>query len=265
MINNPKQIIQADSYQEGFKIVGIVNSPAQYRNDIAVVFIAGFERFGYEQKWRLLTQELNRQGIATLQFDFTGLGLSDGIYNEPTMEHLLSDLKNLTTTFKQQYNVSKLILVGHSLGACVAISAKNSMQGISKLILLAPALNQKELNRYRYAMSTNKNKELTITFDNYKDNFNESDYQLSIQQTSIKKANIILPSYMQQMSDIDYTTIINDDSDILIIHGDKDNTVPLNSLSHLFTNTTIVSGGDHDLEKPGIIEKRIHTAIDFVQ
>lgn len=63
------------------------------------------------------------------------------------------------------------------MGACIAVSAKykSTIQGITKLILLAPALNQKELNRYRYTVSNNR--ELIITYGNYKEYFNETDYQ----------------------------------------------------------------------------------------
>lgn len=56
----------------------------------------------------------------------------------------------------------------------------------------------------------------------------------------MKKANTIDSSYLTQMSNIDFSDIIDDTRDILVIHGAKDNTVPLQSISVYFDNIQII-------------------------
>jgi len=88
---------------------------------------------------------------------------------------------------------------------------------ISKQVFIAPALNQSQLNRYRYTM--NMNKDVQITRENYHDYFIEEEYQKQITQPAMKKANLIDPIYMKVMSDLDYTSELpRETDDILVIH-----------------------------------------------
>ena len=261
-MKTPKELISTPSYQEGKNLYGIISRP-EYAKDIAVIFIAWFERFWYEQKWRLLNEELIKNGVATLQFDFTGLGISEWIYNQPTLENCMSDLESMIKKFSAQTGISQISLIGHSLWSCIAVVANNSQElNIDKLVLISPALNQKDLNRYWFTLSTNK--DIKINYDNYKEYFDEEKYQESLQLHQTKKANIIHPDYGIQMSKKDFNDLIEDDTDILVIQGDKDSTVPLTSNSHTFSNTLTLAGGDHDLEKPEIVHQRISSAVNFV-
>lgn len=261
-----KKLISAPSYQKGANLYGIVDMPDWYNKDTAVIFIAGFERFGYEQKWRLLSKELSAVWIPTIQFDFTWLWLSEGIYNNPIMENLLIDLQSILSISREQFWFDTFVLIGHSLWACVALSAYKEFGNITKLILLAPALYQASLNRYWYATNINRsNKDLVITWDNYKSYFNENEYQQYISKPQIKKANIIESTYLCDMSNMNYNEFIPNPSDnLLIIHWDKDNTVPLSSINHTFKNQIIVTWWDHDLEKPIDIQQWLSQTIWFI-
>lgn len=230
------------------------------------MFIAGFERFGYEQKRRLISQDLSVAWIPTIQFDFSGLWLSEWIYNNPIMENVLIDLQSILSASREQFWFDTFILIGHSLWACIALSAYKEFANITKLILLAPALDQASLNRYWYSISTNKsNKDLVINWENYKSYFNETEYQEYISQDQTKKANTIKAAYLCDMSNKNYQDLVpNFSDDILIIHWDKDDTVPLSSINDVFKNKIIVAWWDHDLEKPNVIQQRLPQVIWFI-
>ncbi len=182
------------------------------------------------------------------------------------MENVLIDLKSILSVSREQFWFDKFILVGHSAWACIALSVYQEFTDITKLILLAPALDQASLNRYWYTIGINRsNQDLVITWANYKDYFDESEYQQYISQDQTKKANIIQAGYLSDISNKDYHDLIpNSSKNILAIHWDRDSTVPLLSIDYVFQNKIIVAGWDHDLEKPNVIQQRLAQAIWFI-
>ena len=49
------------------------------------------------------------------------------------------------------------------------------------------------------------------------------------------------------------------------IHGNKDDKAPLENLNVEFKNKIIIKGGDHDLERPDMMEQWIKNAVDFIK
>ena len=62
-----------------------------------------------------ISAALNRQGIAVLRFDFTGLGESEGDFAETTLTSNIEDLVAAAHYLEAHHEAPK-ILVGHSLG-----------------------------------------------------------------------------------------------------------------------------------------------------
>src|SRR5215472_14152340 len=69
-----------------------------------------------------ICRALAREGIATLRFDFTGLGESKGAFADTTFSTNVSDLKQAAAFLAQNYAAPK-ILVGHSLGGAAVLEA----------------------------------------------------------------------------------------------------------------------------------------------
>ena len=65
---------------------------------------------------------LAREGIATLRFDFTGLGESEGVFADTTFSTNVADLQAAAAYLEKNYEAPK-ILVGHSLGGAAVLEA----------------------------------------------------------------------------------------------------------------------------------------------
>ena len=62
-----------------------------------------------------ISSALAEKGIATLRFDFTGLGESEGEFDGTTFSHNVSDIVAAASALREAYRAPAL-LVGHSLG-----------------------------------------------------------------------------------------------------------------------------------------------------
>jgi len=69
-----------------------------------------------------ISNTLARQGVATLRFDFTGLGGSKGAFKDSTFSTNINDLVDAAEFLASEYQPPQL-LVGHSLGGTAMLAA----------------------------------------------------------------------------------------------------------------------------------------------
>jgi len=69
-----------------------------------------------------ITKALAGQGMATLRFDFTGLGESAGDFADTNFSSNIEDLQAAATFLKEEY-AAPCILIGHSLGGAAVLQA----------------------------------------------------------------------------------------------------------------------------------------------
>ena len=69
-----------------------------------------------------ISSALAEKGIATLRFDFTGLGESEGEFDGTTFSHNVSDIVAAASALREVYRAPTL-LVGHSLGGSAVLAA----------------------------------------------------------------------------------------------------------------------------------------------
>lgn len=84
---------------------------------------------------RNISRALNMKGIAVLRFDFTGLGESDGEFENTNFSSNVDDLVCAANFLEMNYK-SPALLVGHSLGGAAVIFAAaqlNSIQAIATI------------------------------------------------------------------------------------------------------------------------------------
>lgn len=71
---------------------------------------------------RYIGSTLAERGIATLRFDFTGLGESEGEFGATTFSHNVADIVQAANALRETYSAPAL-LVGHSFGGSAVLGA----------------------------------------------------------------------------------------------------------------------------------------------
>ena len=236
-------------------------------SDRAVVFVHGFEGTTIATRFKNFVDRLKGK-VVLFRFDFAGVGLSDGDFSDMTIEKSVNDLNIAIETLKKETGVKNIELVAHSLGGVIsAVYAKSHSSSIHKMVLLAPALNQKELNRFWYAQSSNK--ESAVTWQNYQDYLNEDAFQEFCNENRMAKEHYLKNDYIREVEGVDYQIQLSEElaHKIMIIHGSNDGRVPLESNNQLPSDILIlkVENGDHKLARPDMVEKYLNQSIEFLE
>ena len=105
-----------------------------------VVFCHGFGGTKEGPLFELITDSLQKHGVASIRFDFNGHGESEGKFEEMTVPNEINDAKKVIEYVRDLRYVSKIALVGHSQGGVVAsMTAGELGSDISAVVLMAPA------------------------------------------------------------------------------------------------------------------------------
>lgn len=83
-----------------------------------------------------ITSALAERGIATLRFDFTGLGESEGDFAETDFTTDISDLIAAATHLKETRGTPE-IMIGHSLGGAAVLTATQSLDSVVAVATIA--------------------------------------------------------------------------------------------------------------------------------
>lgn len=258
----------------GEKLRGVL-SPSD--SDQAVVFIHGLDRLSEESKFANFEKRL-RGNLVCLRFDHSGCGISDGSFEDVTIAKLTQELGRAVGKLRQeQSQIDKLNLVAHSLGACPALNiALKQPALINKIILLSPALNQRQLLRYWFARLERNEESLAeeslaeINWPNYQQYFDEDQFQEFIADNQkVMKTYYFSNRYHKENQDQDYQDLLTqiDQEKVMIVHGTDDEAVPIESNHRLPKKIQLISvkDGDHHLEKPHMVEQYLKEAIAFVR
>ncbi len=248
------------------KILRGIYSGAE-ENKKLVIMASGLERKATtEKKFTALSKALNQQGIDCFRFDYEGLGLSEGDFSDFTVENWKKDLLSARAEMEGVKKYDSISLVAHSVSGCVAALAREEADW-EKMVLLGPALNQKDLLRYYFAQNKMKKEDprLEVTWENFRDYFREEDFQAYIKEEGkMTKENYILPDYFLQNEDKDYSSYFQDTDNVLLVQGDNDKKVPPESFNIDFSRKITVSGGDHDMERPDLLEQWLSGSVKFL-
>jgi len=220
------------------------------------LMIGGFESPATtKKKFKVLADNLS---ISSFRLDYTGIGLSDGDFSTLTIENLVSDIKSTIEVLNKK-GFSKIFAVCHSLSACAISLIPDCFH---RIILFAPALNQKELLRYWFVDSLEKE----IDWNSYKSHLNEKEFLKDcLRKNRMTKANFISPKYFMENKDKDYSDLLSHHQEkILHIHGLNDKTVPISSNNITFKHNIFIKAGDHHLERPDMVKEWLERTLTFV-
>lgn len=85
---------------------------------------------------RSISKSLINSGIAVLSFDFTGLGSSEGSFEESNFGSNITDLEDASNYLRDNYEAPKII-IGHSLGGAAALFAGAKLKNIEAVVSIA--------------------------------------------------------------------------------------------------------------------------------
>ncbi len=163
-----------------------------------------------------ISRALNREGVAVLRFDFTGLGESDGDFADTNFSSNVADLIAAADFLQKNYEAPR-ILIGHSLGGAAVLQAAASIpSSVAVATIAAPAEPthiMRHLGSTLEIISTEGEAEINVAGQSFK----------------IKK---------QFLDDLEQTrmqdTIRNLKRALLIFHSPIDNTVGIENAGQIF-------------------------------
>ena len=109
----------------GHTLAGRVHVPAVEPSAWAV-FAHCFSCSKESRAARYISSALAERGIATLRFDFTGLGQSEGDFEQTTFARDVGDIVAAAAALRDRYDAPAL-LVGHSRGGTAALAAASAI------------------------------------------------------------------------------------------------------------------------------------------
>jgi alpha/beta superfamily hydrolase len=124
------------------KLQAVIQKPVLKQGEQCpmVVFCHGFGGTKDGPLFELITDSLQKHGIASVRFDFNGHGESEGKFEDMTVPNEIEDAKKVVEYVRDLRYVSKVALVGHSQGGVVAaMTAGELAPDIAAVALMAPA------------------------------------------------------------------------------------------------------------------------------
>ena len=170
---------------------------------------------------------LNDNNIGIISFDLPCHGEDDTPYDKFNLDNCINYLKEIVN-YSKKYNVD-IYSIGSSFGGYVLLEYIRRYNDISKVFLKFPAVNFYECIKRKL---------------NIDDNFNNKEY--------IELPNFKLYKESFKSFDSDLVNNFNTNSDIYIIHGDKDSTVLLSDVDNFSTHFNIklkvIEGATHGMK-----------------
>ncbi|MDO8520688.1 MAG: alpha/beta fold hydrolase [bacterium] len=234
-----------------------------------VLMLPGYERAAStEPKFKRLADKLDKSGIASLRLDYSGCGLSDGDFSENTVVSFSDDVVRALKCLRKR-GFKKFCVVAHSLSACIVAHLYATQEiEFDRIVLIAPALDQRALQRYWFVRNTmrRKNRLFRVTWQNYETFLDEQEFADDCARTDkMTSKNFVGGAFFPENKERNY----QDDfrplaGKTLLVHGEHDDIVPIESLGIEFPQRCVIPRGDHELERPDMISVWLPHAADYL-
>ena len=132
--------------EEGTPLAARLDVPPQNEPDAYAVFAHCFTCSKDLRAVGAISRALNRQNIAVLRFDFTGLGESGGEFAETNFSSNVGDLAAAARFLEEQYEAPRL-LVGHSLGGAAVLQAAHRVPSAQAVATIASPYDPEHVTR----------------------------------------------------------------------------------------------------------------------
>ncbi|MEH6402028.1 MAG: bifunctional alpha/beta hydrolase/OsmC family protein [Sneathiella sp.] len=164
-----------------------------------------------------IAQGLVQNGIAVLRFDFTGLGSSDGEFENTNFSSNVDDLVAAAEFLIENYQ-SPEILVGHSLGGAAVLLAAQYLPDVKAVVTVnAPADPDHVKENFAYSIPEIEEKGI-------------ANVTLAGRPFTIKK------QFLDDIADQNLTKVVGSlGKALLVFHGPRDQQVSVDNAATIFT------------------------------
>ncbi|MEX2568466.1 MAG: alpha/beta fold hydrolase [Cyclobacteriaceae bacterium] len=182
---------------------------------------------------------LSQMGVAVMSFDFTGLGNSDGEFENTDLSSNISDLIDAANFLAAEYQPPSL-LIGHSFGGAASIYAAQSLPEIKALATIGSPADVQHISHL---------------FEEHLD---------AIKEKGASRVNIggrdfgINHSFLQDLKEKDLASCLSQlRKPILFLHSPQDGIVAISHAAKLYEKAfhpksfVSLDGADHLLSNPG--------------
>ena len=129
---------------EGQQLVGRLELPINQHPHNFAIFAHCFTCNKNLSAVKNITRELTSNGFGVLRFDFTGLGESEGDFENTNFSGNVDDLISASNYLKENYTAPTL-LIGHSLGGAAVIFAASTIDSIKAVATIGAPSNPKHV------------------------------------------------------------------------------------------------------------------------
>ena len=220
---------------EGYRISGVLHLPEQ-KNPRCVIASHGLLSGKNSEKYIALGEQISREGMAMLRFDFRGIGESEGREEDNTISKKIADLSS-AIDFIRTYPIlgNRIGLIGSSLGGFLSLIKASGDKQIKAVVIWATPLHLDDLGSKKQ----------------------EEDYPLPPE------------AFFEDLPKHRLLPLLHKVSNCLVIHGEEDELVPLDQALGIFYNLSVpkeihvIGGADHRLTDPAHRQRAIELSVDW--
>lgn len=222
---------------EGKRISGILHLPEKI-NPSCVIASHGLLSSKDSEKYIALGEQISREGISMLRFDFRGIGESEGGEEDNTVSKKIADLSAAIDFIRSYPGLENRIgLIGSSLGGFLSLIKASEDKEIRTIVIWATPLHLDDLGTKKQ----------------------EEDYPLPPE------------AFFEDLPKHRLVPLLHKVSNCLVIHGEEDELVPLDQALGIFYNLSVpkeihvIGGADHRLTDPAHRQRAIQLSVDWLK
>lgn len=181
----------------------------------------------------IISRELTNYGIGVLRFDFTGIGMSEGAFEETNFTSNISDIESAASFLRENYR-SPQLLIGHSLGGTAVLHASERIDSVKAICTIgAPFEAEHVLHHFEDSREEIEEKKISEV------NIGGRPFKIGvdfIKDVESKKTEDFLPRLKKAL---------------LIMHSPQDSIVSIDNAAHIYSSAHhpksffSLNGADH--------------------
>ena len=239
---------------KGHELCGILSDPSRDKNRPLIVLCHGFTTSKDGRTYTRLEEILNRKAFSTFRFDFFGHGESDGKFEDITISEAVDDVQS-AIRFVKDTGYTRIGLVGSSFGGFASLLAAVQDDDLFVLALKSPVSDYLGL---------------LIARDHDRDiqAWKQNGF-IQIETTEGKTERLNYSFFADAEKIQGYAIAERIKAPTLIVHGDRDETVPLEQSQKTAAlipdcRLAIIEGADHTYSDPQHFERMLGCISRFI-